>query len=122
MEKTLIFEWKGRLKKQYKDFAEFEHYDEIYGLAKRLGFKSAKEAWQKNPLIQGSTDPNDYKVVKESLINESIVEKYTKEVVLTEEQQKERDRMIRLSGYDALKYLNTKQKNTNFDISLKNKI
>lgn len=58
--------WKSHIQDVYTDFEEFEDYNKIYGLAKRLGFKSTKEAWDKNPMIQGSTDPKDYKIIKES--------------------------------------------------------
>ena len=55
--------WQGRLQKQYVDFAEFEAYSDIYGLAKRLGYKSAKSAWKANPTIAGSVYPEDYRVI-----------------------------------------------------------
>jgi hypothetical protein len=55
--------WKGRLQKEYVDFEEFQVYDEIYGLAKRLGFDSAEEAWAANPIAQGSVNPMDYRRV-----------------------------------------------------------
>lgn len=57
--------WKGKLQKQYTDLADFKNYDETYGLAKKLGFNSAEEAWKSNPTIQGSTDPKDYKIAEE---------------------------------------------------------
>lgn len=53
--------WKARLQKEYEDFEEFSHYDEIYHLAERLGFDSAEEAWEANPMVSGSTNPADYK-------------------------------------------------------------
>jgi hypothetical protein len=57
--------WKARLQDNYENrFDIWEKYDETYGLAERLGFKSAKEAWDANPIIQGSVDPKDFKVVK----------------------------------------------------------
>jgi hypothetical protein len=55
--------WKDSLQKNYSSFEEFEAYDRIYGLSKRLGFSSAEEAWEANPMIQGSTNPTDYKKV-----------------------------------------------------------
>ena len=54
--------WSGKLQSQYKDLEEFEAYDETYGLSKRLGYDSAEAAWNANPTVQGSTDPEDYKV------------------------------------------------------------
>jgi hypothetical protein len=48
-----------RLRANYSSFEEFEAYSETYGIAKRLGFKSAANAWRANPVIQGSTNPGD---------------------------------------------------------------
>lgn len=55
--------WKGKLQDNYDSFEEFEAYNDNYGLAKRLGYASAEEAWKDNPMIQGSTDPKDFKKV-----------------------------------------------------------
>lgn len=52
--------WSGPLRDEYTDFEEFEAYDEMYNLSGRLGFDSAEEAWEANPVVKGSTDPNDY--------------------------------------------------------------
>lgn len=57
--------WTSKLRKNYdNNYAQFQAYDETYGVAKRLGYRSAKAAWDANPTIQGSTDPRDFKVVK----------------------------------------------------------
>ena len=53
----------GRLNKNYSGFEEFERYSETYGLAKRLGYKSAKTAWQANPIVEWSTNPSDFRKV-----------------------------------------------------------
>jgi deoxyadenosine/deoxycytidine kinase len=53
-----------KLQYNYVNFEEFKMYSEMYGLHERLGYKSAKSAWQKNPTIQGSSIPSDYKKVK----------------------------------------------------------
>ena len=58
--------WKGRLQKQYANFEEFAEFDAIYNLAKRLGYDSAEEAWEANPIISGSVNPEDYRRVRES--------------------------------------------------------
>lgn len=50
------------LQYNYDSFEEFERYSETYSLAKRLGFSSAKEAWDTNPVVTHSTDPNNYMV------------------------------------------------------------
>jgi hypothetical protein len=62
--KILNEKWTGRLQKQYVDFEEFAAYNEMYDLARRLGFESAEEAWEANPLITGSTEPGDYRRIK----------------------------------------------------------
>lgn len=57
--------WQCKLQKNYDNsFEQFEGYNETYGIATRLGFKSAQEAWDANPTIQGSTNPSDLRVVK----------------------------------------------------------
>ncbi len=53
--------WKGKLQDQYEDFADFEHYCEIFGNHTRLGYKTVQEAWDVNPIIQGSVIPSDYR-------------------------------------------------------------
>jgi hypothetical protein len=55
--------WKMHLQEVYNNFEEFKSYDSVYGNVKTLGFASAEEAWEANPLVQGSTNPRDYKVV-----------------------------------------------------------
>jgi hypothetical protein len=54
--------WKSKLQENYDNFYEFERYDDVYNLAQRLGFKSTKEAWDANPMIQGSTNPADFSI------------------------------------------------------------
>lgn len=56
--------WKSRIRKLYGSFEHWEAYDDTYGLAARLGFSSAKHAWSANPIVQGSLNPNDFKVVE----------------------------------------------------------
>lgn len=57
--------WRCRLQNNYSSFEDFQWYDEIYNLARRLGFKTAAEAWLENPVVQGSVDPSDFRVVKD---------------------------------------------------------
>ena len=57
--------WQGRLHENYNNtFEEFQAYDETYGIAQRLGFANAESAWKANPMIQGSTNPHDLRVVR----------------------------------------------------------
>jgi hypothetical protein len=61
-------DWKARLQDNYDgDFEQFQAYDDIYAIAKRLGFPDAESAWQANPEIGGSTDPNDLQVIDPEL-------------------------------------------------------
>jgi hypothetical protein len=56
--------WRGKLRKEYDSFEDFAAWSEIYALAERLGFRSAEEAWAANPVMQGSVNPSDYRIVK----------------------------------------------------------
>jgi len=56
--------WQCKLRKNYTSFEEFTGYAEIYNIHKRLGYKTPKNAWKANPLIQGSTNPTDLRKVK----------------------------------------------------------
>ena len=47
------------LRDDYEDIEEFRGYSRMYGIAKRLGFRSVKAAWNTNPLIEGSVIPSD---------------------------------------------------------------
>lgn len=53
-----------RLHEDYADLEEFRNYSRMYGIAKRLGFRSAISAWRANPLIEGSVEPSDLRRVK----------------------------------------------------------
>lgn len=62
--KSGLIGWQARLRASYdNDPDSWKWYDEHYGLAKRLGYGSAQAAWEANPLIEGSTDPRDFRVV-----------------------------------------------------------
>lgn len=63
--KSGLYGWQNRLQSEYDHFSDFESLDKAYGLVARLGFASAREAWDANPLVQGSTAPEDYCVVHE---------------------------------------------------------
>ena len=57
--------WKGKLQDNYDgDIEQFKSYNEVYNIAKRLGFNSVEEAWEKNPMINVGTDPSELKVIK----------------------------------------------------------
>jgi len=52
--------WKDRVKKVYSSLDELINYNNIYGVVKRCGFRSAKTMWNKNPFIGGSVNPKDF--------------------------------------------------------------
>ena len=54
----------SKLQTRYKNFEEFAGYSEIYGLHRRLKFRTARAAWNANPTIQSSVEPSDFRVVK----------------------------------------------------------
>jgi hypothetical protein len=61
--------WRNRLQNEYSGFDEFEGYSDLWDLSGRLGFASAREAWDANPLVQGSTNPADYMVVEQFVLH-----------------------------------------------------
>jgi hypothetical protein len=61
--KSGIVGWQSRLQKNYSSLEEFEYYSQVYGIHKRLGFASALDAWNVNPIIKGSIIPSDLELV-----------------------------------------------------------
>jgi len=57
--------WQCHLQTNYKNQVEFEYVSNMHGLHVRLGYSSPSEAWQVNPLIQGSVNPTDFRRVQE---------------------------------------------------------
>ncbi len=55
-----VANWVMHVQESYPSLEELESYDEIYGIAKRCGFNSAKELWLADPLIKGSVNPEDF--------------------------------------------------------------
>lgn len=55
--------WRNNLQNIYRDFREFKSCCDIYGLHERLGYRNPKEAWDANPVIEGTVDPQDYRNV-----------------------------------------------------------
>lgn len=56
--------WITRLQSNYKSLEDWRDYNQTYGLARKLGFVDALEAWHANPHIGGSTNPEDFGLVK----------------------------------------------------------
>ena len=51
-----------QLQTTYADFAEFARYCETFGLHTRLGFHTAEDAWDANPVIESSVLPSDFRI------------------------------------------------------------
>lgn len=56
--------WQDKLQNVYGSLDEFRDFASTWGVHKRLGFASPKDAWEANPVIQGSTNPIDYRCVE----------------------------------------------------------
>ena len=56
--------WNDRVRKVYSSLNELKNYDEIYGIVKRCGYKSAESLWNRNPTIGGSVNPADFGIAK----------------------------------------------------------
>jgi hypothetical protein len=61
--KSGIMGEKYRLRKPYANFEDFEASSDMYGVASRLGYRSAREAWDANPMIRSSVNPSDLEIV-----------------------------------------------------------
>jgi len=60
--KSGIEGWKSKLQNVYSSIDEFKSFCKLYNIHKRLGYNSMKKAWNENPTIQGSVNPNDLQV------------------------------------------------------------
>ena len=60
-------QWVDRLQTVYKNFASFQHYSTMYGLAGRLGYEDALDAWTANPIVTGSVNPSAYRALSHPL-------------------------------------------------------
>jgi hypothetical protein len=54
---------RSRLQSRYSSLEEWQNYSEVYGLANRLGYDSAAQAWANDPVIESSVKPEDFRVV-----------------------------------------------------------
>ncbi len=69
MKRTVITKRKGvrgtqqYLQDIYHDFQEFVAWSDIYGVAKRLGYKTNHTAWRSNPIVESSVYPEDLRKV-----------------------------------------------------------
>lgn len=51
--------WEDKIQNVYSNLTEFATWCEIYGIHRRLGYKTIRACWNDNPTVQGSTNPKD---------------------------------------------------------------
>ena len=76
--KSGIIGWQSTVQKVYEDIEILRPYCDGYGIDKRLGYSSPEELWKANPTIQGSTNPDDLRVVYVVKIDADINDKRLK--------------------------------------------
>ena len=72
--------WKMRVQKNYGSLDELIHCDSAYNIAKRCGYNSCEKLWEDNPMLQGSTNPSDFGLVKDKTISVKLTEKQIKQL------------------------------------------
>jgi len=55
--------WRQRVQGLFDAFETFEACCESYNNHARLGYKTPRECWDANPVIEGSVIPSDYRKV-----------------------------------------------------------
>jgi hypothetical protein len=60
--KSGIYGWRDRVQGVYSSMEELKAYDETYGICERLGMP-LNALWELNPIIEGSTNPDDLRIV-----------------------------------------------------------
>lgn len=60
--------WHDKIQNVYNSFDEFKKYDEIYGLFDRINrsgnWRTLRQMWNDNPVIQGGTNPANFGLYK----------------------------------------------------------
>ena len=100
--------WQDRLRNVYANFEEFESNSEIYGVATRLGYETdadgmaEEKAWNANPIIQGSVEPSDCRIVLDENKKTEFIRPEVEEIIakfLNKEITKEQ-LVKKLRGFD----------------------
>lgn len=53
-----------RLKDIYENYDEFILFNKMYNITERLSFPSPRKLWEENPIIEGSANPKDLRIVE----------------------------------------------------------
>lgn len=59
--------WAGRVQNIYSSLKELNDFDRIFDIAHRCGYESTAAMWTENPIIGGSTNPEDFGPVEERM-------------------------------------------------------
>lgn len=62
--KSGLMGWRTRLRNNYSNDGQWIYNSDMWGLCGRLGYDSPESAWRANPVIEGSTNPSDFRKVK----------------------------------------------------------
>lgn len=54
--------WRMRAKELYASLDAVEEEDGVSGILGRLGFATAEDLWEVNPVLEGGTDPADFRI------------------------------------------------------------
>jgi len=73
---NLLVEAIGYLQDTYNDIEEFRKYNEIYGIANKLGFDTVEDCWTANPYYYSSTNPADIKIVEPTTTLETYKQQF----------------------------------------------
>lgn len=75
--------WVMHVQESYANLEDLEAYDGVYNIAKRLGFNSAQELWDADPLIKGGVDPRDFGLATQEEYDASFEEVKSKPYTYT---------------------------------------
>lgn len=66
--------WVMHVQESYPSLEELEAYDETYGIAQRVGFSSAKELWDADPILKGGVNPGELSLATEEeyILNKDV--------------------------------------------------
>ncbi len=56
--------FRQRVQEIYDDYEDFLHFNKMYNIHVRLKYPSARRLWEDNPIIEGSSNPSDLKIVE----------------------------------------------------------
>jgi hypothetical protein len=82
--------WKKTVHEVYESLEDLIEWDEIYSVVSRCGYESAEKLWKDNRMLQGSSDPKDFGLLKRGVkqaIQRELVKissKYWEEIPLAE--------------------------------------